>query len=103
MPESRPLARAANLSTDGAMVLVRDEGWKEVKVVAVSVVTIKTAGERAVHTPRPTSRRAADPLVELSDHSYQAGLWDADQMARYQYAEGLRRRARSGGAVEFRE
>lgn len=87
---SRPLAGAANLSTDGAMVLVRDEGWKEVKVVAVSAVTVKTAGERAVQLPCP-SRRAADPLVELSDHSYQAGLWDADRMALYQYAEGLRR------------
>ena len=90
VPESRPMAGAANLSTDGAMVLVRDEGWKEVKVVAVSAVTVKTAGERALQTPRP-SRRAEDPLVELSDHSYQAGLWDADTMAVHQYAEGLRR------------
>ena len=81
--ESRPLTGAANLSTDGAMVLVRDEGWKEVKLVAVSAVTVKTAGERAVQMPRP-SRRAEAPLVALSDHSYQAGLWDADQMARYQ-------------------
>lgn len=87
---SRPIVGAANLSTDGAMVLVRAEGWKEVKLVAVSAVTVKTAGERAVQTPRP-SRRAEDPLVELSDHSYQAGLWEADTMAIYQYAEGLRR------------
>ena len=90
VPESRPIAGAANLSTDGAMVLVRGEGWKEVKLVAVSAVTVKTAGERAVQTPRP-SRRAQDPLVELSDHSYQAGLWEADRMALHQYAEGLRR------------
>ena len=89
-PESRPIAGAANLSTDGAMVLVRGEGWKEVKLVAVSAVTVKTAGERAVQTPRP-SRRAEDPLVELSDHRYQAGLWEADRMALHQYAEGLRR------------
>ena len=68
VPESRPIAGAANLSTDGAMVLVRGEGWKEVKLVAVSAVTVKTAGERAVQTPRP-SRRAEDALVELSDHS----------------------------------
>ena len=90
VPESRPIAGAANLSTDGAMVLVRAEGWKEVKLVAVSAVTVKTAGERARHTPRP-SRRAGDPLVALSDHSYQAGLWEADTMALHQYAEGLRR------------
>ncbi len=40
--------------------------------------------------PRP-SRREQDPLVALSRHSYQVGLWDADTMARHQYAEGLRR------------
>jgi hypothetical protein len=29
--------------------------------------------------------------VRLGQHSYQAGLWDADTFAPYQYAEGLRR------------
>ncbi len=87
---SRPIRGAANLSTDGAMLLVRTEGWKEVKIVAVSAVTVTTVGHDAVDTPR-MGRRAQDPLVELSDHSYQAGLWEADTMAKYQYAEGLRR------------
>ena len=78
----------ANLSTDGAMLLVRGEGWKEVKVVAVSEVQVRPAEVRQSRQP---SRRDHDPLVELSRHSYQAGLWDADTMAKYQYAEGLRR------------
>ena len=77
----------ANLSTDGAMLLVREEGWKEVKLTAISEVQVKTAGERAAQT----GRRAQDPLVELSRHSYQAGLWEADTMALHQYTEGLRR------------
>ena len=79
----------ANLSTDGAMMLVRNEGWKEVKVVAVSEVQVRPSTARPLAQP---SRRDDDPWVELSRHSYQAGLWDADTMAQYQYAEGLRRR-----------
>lgn len=90
MAEVEPIERQANLSTDGAMVLIRGEGWKEVKLVAISEVEVKVAGERAVAKGRP-SRREKDPLVKLSRHSYQAGLWDADTMALHQYAEGLRR------------
>ena len=85
-----PIPGQANLSTDGAMVLIRAEGWKEVKLVAVSAVTVKEAGERAAKQGRP-SRRAQDPLVELSAHSYQAGLWDAATLGAHQYVEGLRR------------
>ena len=42
---------------------------------------------------RPPSPAAGTPTrwSNLSQHSYQAGLWDADTMALYQYAEGLRR------------
>jgi hypothetical protein len=88
--EVAPLATHASLSTDGAMVLIRDEGWKEVKVVAVSEVSVQDAGERERDVAHP-SRRDDDALVTLSGHSYQAGLWDADTFAPYQYAEGLRR------------
>jgi hypothetical protein len=87
--EVRAISGQANLSTDGAMMRVREEGWKEVKVVAVSEVQVQPATARK---NEPPGRRTDDPLVELSQHSYQAGLWDADTMAKYQYAEGLRRR-----------
>jgi hypothetical protein len=88
--EIEPIATQASVSTDGAMVLIRDEGWKEVKIVAVSEVSVQDAGERARDVARP-SRRDDDALVTLRQHSYQAGLWDADTFAPYQYAEGLRR------------
>jgi len=86
--EVAPITTQANISTDGAMLLVREEGWKEVKVVAISEVCTQPAKARSSAQP---SRRDAEPLVTLSRHSYQAGLWDADTMALYQYAEGLRR------------
>jgi hypothetical protein len=88
--EVEPFATQASVSSDGAMVLIREEGWKEVKVVAISEVTVDIAGARAATAARP-SRRDQDPLVTLSRHSYQAGLWEADTFALYQYAEGLRR------------
>ena len=88
LTEVAPITTQANISTDGAMLLVRKEGWKEVKIVAISQVQVQPASARAAVQP---SRRAADPLVTLGQHSYQAGLWDADTMALYQYAEGLRR------------
>jgi hypothetical protein len=88
--EVEPITGQANLSTDGTMVLIRGEGWKEVKLVAISEVQVRAAGEGAARKSRP-SRRQADPRVELSRHSYQAGVWDADTMALHQYTEGLRR------------
>lgn len=78
--EVDPVVGLANLSTDGAMMLVRGEGWKEVKLCAVSEVQVTAAEEEG-----------NDPEVKLSRHSYQAGLWDADTMAWHQYTEGLRR------------
>ncbi len=87
--EVDPIVGLTNISTDGAMVLLRQEGWKEVKLTAISEVQV-TAAESLGAATLP-SRRAQDPQVELSRHSYQAGVWDADTMAQHQYAEGLRR------------
>lgn len=88
--EQDPIDGAANISTDGGMMLVRGEGWKEVKLTAISAVEVRPAEERTVQEGK-ASRRAGDPVVTLKEHSYQAGLWDADAMALHQYAEGLRR------------
>jgi hypothetical protein len=88
--EQDPIDGAANISTDGGMMLVRGEGWKEVKLTAISVVEVRPAEERPVQEGK-ASRRAGDPIVILKEHSYQAGLWDADTMALHQYVEGLRR------------
>jgi hypothetical protein len=88
--EEEPIVGQANVSTDGGMILLRVEGWKEVKLTVVSKVEVQTSDQR----PRPaegSSRRAQDPVVKLRQHSYQAGVWNADEMALHQYTEGLRR------------
>lgn len=88
--EQDPLRRQANLSTDGGMMLVRGEGWKEVKLVTVSAVRRKRKGEQGA---LPDGRRYApwEPAITLERHSYQAALCDADTMEGYQYLEGCRR------------
>jgi len=88
--EVNPVVGQANLSTDGGRVLIRSEGWKEVKLSTISAVEVSPAEERLAEESEG-NRRVDDPLVKLKDHSYQAGLWDADTMALYQYTEGLRR------------
>ena len=85
-----PIATQASLSTDGGYVHVRNEGWKEAKLVTVSAVRPKKETEKGTH---PDGRRYKpyEPQMMLEKHSYQAGLWDADEMGRHQYLEGLRR------------
>lgn len=82
-----PIAERASLSSDGVMLLLRGEGWKEAKVTALSQVVVLEASQR----PQRESRRGSDPWVRLQHTSYQAGVWNADALQRYQYAEGLRR------------
>lgn len=88
-----PIEAQASISTDGGMVHVRDEGWKEVKMVTISSVRPKRETEKGAH---PDGRRYKpyEPQMMLEKHSYQAGLWDADEMGRHQYLEGMRRRIR---------
>lgn len=90
-----PIQGQANISTDGGMVLLRKEGWKEVKMSVISEVKV-TQEPATLQNPSP------DPKIRLSRHSYQVGLWNADQMGQHQYLEGTRRQvencARLGSA-----
>jgi len=65
------------VSLDGVMMNVRGEGWKEAKIAALSVV------EQQEGSP--------EPEVQLTEHSYCAGLWDAATFGRQQWAEAWRR------------
>ncbi len=78
MPE--PDSETMAVSFDGGMINVRGEGWKEVKIATISAV------ERQVGLERED-----EPQVRLTRHSYRAGLWEAKEFAKQQWAEGCRR------------
>lgn len=85
-----PITTQISLSTDGGMMHIRGEGWKEAKLVVVSAVRPKREDEKG---PHPDGRRFAawEPQIMLERHSYQAILGSADQLEPYQYVEGCRR------------
>jgi hypothetical protein len=84
-----PVAGQGNLSTDGGMILLRTEGWKEVKMTAISEVCLLPTSESDLKTRKGAC--VQEPRVKLRHHSYQAGLWNAEEMGQHQYLEGLRR------------
>lgn len=86
-----PIEDRGNISSDGTMILVRGEGWKEVKMAAFSQVEILAPEDRRRRSAQREGQRAHEEVVRLSAHSYCAGLWDADTFEPHQYAEGLRR------------
>jgi len=75
-PDSEVMA----VSLDGALIHIRDEGWKEVKVATISAVEAEVQMERD-----------EEKEVQLTHHSYRAGLWDAKEFAKHQWAESCRR------------
>ena len=82
-----PIVDRASVSTDGVMIRIRGEDWKEVKITAFS---------RVSPSPRPNDQitrqhPAHEPVITLSAHSYQAVLDDADTMLKWQLAEGFGR------------
>lgn len=78
MPE--PDSEVMSISLDGTMLNIRGEGWKEVKVATISAVEAEVQLERD-----------EEKSVHLTRHSYRAGLWDAKEFAKQQWAEGCRR------------
>lgn len=86
-----PIKERGNVSSDGTMVLIRGEGWKEVKLAAFSQVELLEPDSERRRRAQREGKRGQDIIVRLSGHSYCAGLWDADTFEAYQYAEGLRR------------
>jgi len=74
-----PDSEVMSVSSDGVMIHIREEGWKEVKLVAISAVeqtpAVEGDGSRA----------------HLTQHSYRAGLWDAKTFTNHHWAEACRR------------
>jgi hypothetical protein len=74
-----PDSEIMNVSSDGVLIRLRQEGWKEVKTVAISAV------EPAVDAT------SGEIEVQLTRHSYRAGLWEAATFANHLWAEAERR------------
>lgn len=66
------------VSADGVMIHLREEGWKEVKIMSVSAVRSLDEGK-------------AEEEQRLENHSYRAGLWDAKTFTNHYWAESCRR------------
>jgi hypothetical protein len=74
-----PDSEIMNVSSDGVFIRLRNEGWKEVKTVAISAV------EAGVN---PASGAVE---AHLTRHSYRAGLWEATTFANHLWVEASRR------------
>jgi hypothetical protein len=68
-----PDSETMSVSADGVMVRLVEEGWKEVKIASVSAVEHNASG------------------VQLTRHSYRAGLWEAKAFGPHLWAESCRR------------
>lgn len=74
-----PDSEIMNVSSDGVLIRLRQEGWKEVKTLAISAV------ESVVNLA------TGEVEVQLTQHSYRAGLWEATTFANHLWAEAGRR------------
>lgn len=68
-----PDSEVMSVSSDGVMVHLREEGWKEVKIASISAV------------------EQSDEGTTLTKHSYRAGLWEAATYGQHLWAEACRR------------
>lgn len=91
VPLQDPIVEKGNVSSDGTMILLREEGWKEVKMAVFSEVEVLEPESEKRRSAQREGKRAGEEVVRLQAHSYCAGVWDADTFERHQYAEGLRR------------
>jgi hypothetical protein len=68
-----PDSEVMSVSSDGVMLHLCEEGWKEVKIASISAVEQTDAGST------------------LTKHSYRAGLWEAATYGQHLWAEACQR------------
>lgn len=85
----QPDSEVMSVSSDGVLIHVREEGWKEVKVVSIS--TVQPAQPEDSAGMLEGANDSAGHSVTLAQHSYRAGLWDAATFATHHWAEACRR------------
>ena len=77
-PKTRdPIGEHASVSADGTTVLIRGEGYREVKIVSVSRVELRPEKAEVAEGGPPTSQaRGRQDGLKLTAHSYRAVLGD---------------------------
>jgi hypothetical protein len=75
----QPASETMSVSHAGVLIQIRNEGWKEVKLVSVAAVEAEL------------NPKSGETEVRLSQQSYRAGLWDAATFANQQWAETEKR------------
>jgi hypothetical protein len=105
VPAHDPIEEHASISIDGLVILIREEGYREVKMVSVSEVVAQEEGDEfagSVGASREEVEVAASQVGEgrqkepkLERHSYRAVLGDKAAFAPALKAELARRRVRT--------
>jgi hypothetical protein len=110
VPPQAPIEEHASVSIDGAMLLIRDEGYREVKIVSVSEVVLEPEAEKVLKInnkavesqgdsdAREDVRGRQDGL-KLTNHSYRAVLGDKATFEPAFKGELARRRVRQAPEI----
>jgi hypothetical protein len=110
IPPQSPIEKHASVSIDGAMILIRDEGYREVKLVSVSEVILepeeenilqidKNAVENQGDSDAKEDPRGRQDGLELTNHSYRAVLGDKTTFEPALKGELARRRVRQAPKI----
>jgi hypothetical protein len=108
-PQS-PVQEHGSVSIDGAMVLIRDEGYREVKIVSVSEVVLEPEAENTLLKDRKAvesqgnndakgNERGRQDGLKLTNHSYRAVLGDKATFEPAFKGELTRRRVRQAPEI----
>jgi hypothetical protein len=105
VPPQAPIEEHASVSIDGAMILIRDEGYREVKIVSVSEVILAPEEDSVLQIDNNVAENQGDSdategpcgrqdELKLTNHSYRAVLGDKTTFEPALKGELARRRAR---------
>jgi hypothetical protein len=98
IPAQDPIREHVNVSIDGVTVRIRDEGHREVKMVAMSAV-VGSPMARAESAPARQEPHGRQDDLKLTRHSYRAVLGDKEVFRPALEGELIRRRAKKAAKI----
>jgi hypothetical protein len=110
IPSQSPIEEHAGVSIDGAMILIRDEGYREVKMMSVSEVTLEPEEENNSEIDKEITdnqangkgqedERGRQDGLKLTKHSYRAILGDKETFVPALKGELARRRVKQAPKI----